>query len=315
MMISPFLFKQKAREALKGIWQTALVVTFFAGIFSTVAQVLQSVTLTDVQQAMSSIVYAFGNLTGEIDAEQARQVLGLYDRLFAAVDSIPLSMWLVMIAANVLSFVLGPALAAGCRRYFIRLDEGEDVGVHSGLLGRMGIWRRTLWLYVIMAVKTFLWSLLFIVPGVIAALRYSMAPYYLADDPSLTAKQAMEKSKATMKHRKFAFFALELSFIGWSLLINVVQGVLGSLLGTVLMLVAAQFMSLALSVYMNASCASFYRAVTQPKYMNELYTGVRRRMEAAGISDQDIDAAGFPNGSEEDELEPPQDNTDGNEDR
>ena len=314
MMMASFLFKHKAREALKGNWQTALVVTFFTSIFATIAQVLQSVTMADVEQVMQSIAYAANSLPQSgITTEQAQQVLALYDRLFMAVDSISNTMWIALIAVNVLSLVLTPVLTVSCTRYFIRLNTGEDVGVHSGLLGRMPIWRRALWLYIVMGVKIFLWTLLFIIPGVIAALRYGMAPYFLADDPNLTAKQAIEKSKAVMKGKKFSYFVLQISFVGWTLLINAVQLMLGGMLGTVPMLVAAQFMSLALTVYINASCAAFYRAASHPDGMGELYTAMRRRMQQAGMSESDINATGF-GAPQDDELDPPTDQTDGNED-
>lgn len=308
MMMASFLFKQKAREALKGNWQTALVVTFFAGIFGTLSQVLQSVTLADVQRVMDSIRYAAGNLT-QMTTEQARQVLSLYDRLFEALQSISTAAWIGMLAVNVLALVLGPVLNVCCRHYFVRLNVGEDLGVHGGLTGRLSIWGRALWLYVLMGLKIFLWSLLFVIPGIIAALRYSMAPWYLADDPNLTAKQAIEKSKAVMKDKKFAFFMLEISFVGWSLLISVAQMLLGGMLGTVLMLVAAQFMSLALSVYINASCAAFYRAVSHPEGMGELYTTMRNRMRQAGMSDSDINATGFgaPQEDENDNMDEDED--------
>ena len=55
MMMGSFLFKQKAREALKGHWQNALVVSFFAGVFLTIAQVAQTVALQDVQAVISRI--------------------------------------------------------------------------------------------------------------------------------------------------------------------------------------------------------------------------------------------------------------------
>lgn len=315
MMMASFLFKQKAREALRGNWQTALVVTFFACVFTTIAQVLQSVSLADVERVMSSILYAAGSLPrGGMTAEQAQQVLALYDKLYETIQAIPTSMWTALLVVNVLALVFTPVLSVSCNRYFIRLNMGEDVGVHSGLLGRMSIWRRALWLHLVMAVKIFLWSMLFVIPGIIAALRYSMAPYYLADDPNLTAKQAIEKSKAVMKDKKFSYFMLQISFIFWNLLITMAQLLLGGMLGTVLMLVAAQFMSLALSVYMNASFAAFYRAVSHPEGMGELYTAMRRRMKQAGMSDSDISAAGFP-GGRENEVDIPEEKTDGNEDK
>ncbi|MEG0995390.1 MAG: hypothetical protein RSH26_00355, partial [Clostridia bacterium] len=44
MMLGPFYFKQKARAALKGNWQTALLVTFFSGVLMTCESVLENVS-------------------------------------------------------------------------------------------------------------------------------------------------------------------------------------------------------------------------------------------------------------------------------
>ena len=64
MMMGSFLFKQKAREMLKGNWQTALVVSFFSGVLLTVAQVLQSVSFKDVQSVMDSLTVLISRLGG-----------------------------------------------------------------------------------------------------------------------------------------------------------------------------------------------------------------------------------------------------------
>lgn len=72
----------------------------------------------------------------------------------------------------------------------------------------------------------FLWSLLFIIPGIIAAYSYSMAPYILADNPGMDGQKALEVSKKLMDGKKSDLFLLHLSFIGWILLSALTFGVL-----------------------------------------------------------------------------------------
>lgn len=311
MMMGSFLFKQKAREALKGNWQTALVVSFFSGIFLTIAQVLQTVTLQDVQSVMDSLTVLLGSLGADVTNEQSAQVLELYNKLFAAIGSIPDSMWITLIAVNLLALVVTPALTLGCNHFFISLDKGRNVGVTEGLTGRLRIWLKAFWLHSRMFVQIFLWSLLLFIPGIIAALRYSMAAYYLAEDRSISAGEALRRSKETMKvkGRKMSYLMLLISFVGWNLLVSIAQLMLSGMVGTVLTLVAAQFMSLAVNTYVNASCAAFYRAVSAPDGMADLYQNMRRRMKQAGISDSDINAAGF--GSHSDDAEISEDDADG----
>ena len=73
-----------------------------------------------------------------------------------------------------------------------------------------------------MSIFIMLWTILLIVPGIIATLRYSQAFYILADDPSKGVMQCLKESKEMMKGNKAKLFCLELSFIGWCLLIYAV---------------------------------------------------------------------------------------------
>ena len=65
---------------------------------------------------------------------------------------------------------------------------------------------------------TMLWSLLFIIPGIIKAYAYSMTPYIIADNPEIDAMKAIEMSQEMMKAHKMELFFLHLSFIGWYIL-------------------------------------------------------------------------------------------------
>jgi len=70
-----------------------------------------------------------------------------------------------------------------------------------------------------------LWLLLFIVPGIIKALAYSMAPYILADNPEMSGLDAINASKEMMQGHKGRLFCLLFSFIGWFLLAILTFGV------------------------------------------------------------------------------------------
>lgn len=271
MVLGSFFFKQEARRALRGNWQPALVVTFFSGVFLTLSSVLQALWVPD------PVVYAS---------------YGLLDRFWQELTAVSQAEWAGLIVVNLLSLLFSPALMLGCDRYFLNLLAGRDSGVREGLLGRMRIWPKALWLYVQMGVRIFLWSLLLVVPGVLAAIRYSMAPYFMAQDPSISASEAIEKSKHAMKEMKLAYFSLIISFIGWSLLANVAQMFLMGF-GVVIALVAAQFMQVAISAYMNAACASFFLTVSSEDGMNSARRQMRDRLRQMGMDDSAIDRAGF----------------------
>ena len=69
-----------------------------------------------------------------------------------------------------------------------------------------------------MLLFTLLWSLLFVVPGIIAAYRYSMAPFIMAENPDIGIREAVRRSKMIMHGNKLRLFRLQLSFFGWYLL-------------------------------------------------------------------------------------------------
>ena len=64
----------------------------------------------------------------------------------------------------------------------------------------------------------FLWSLLFIVPGIIKAYSYAMVPYILEDRPELSAEETILLSMKMMEGHRWQLFCLHLSFIGWAFL-------------------------------------------------------------------------------------------------
>ncbi len=65
---------------------------------------------------------------------------------------------------------------------------------------------------------TFLWSLLFVIPGIIKGYSYAMTYFIMQDHPELSAGEAIDRSKAMMNGHKWELFCLEFSFIGWFLL-------------------------------------------------------------------------------------------------
>ena len=79
--------------------------------------------------------------------------------------------------------------------------------------------------YVFSLLFIFLWSILLIVPGIIAALSYSMTFFIIADDNSISALEAIKKSKKMMDGYKWKYFCLYLRFIGWALLCILTLGI------------------------------------------------------------------------------------------
>lgn len=79
----------------------------------------------------------------------------------------------------------------------------------------------------LMSIYTLLWTLLFIIPGIIKIYSYSMTYYILNDNPNMSVSDAIAVSEEMMKGHKFELFMLELSFLGWVLLTILTFGLLG----------------------------------------------------------------------------------------
>ena len=74
---------------------------------------------------------------------------------------------------------------------------------------------------------TFLWGLLFIIPGIIKSYSYKMVPYILADNPGISATEAITRSREMMNGNKGKAFLLDLSFFWWILLGIITCGLVG----------------------------------------------------------------------------------------
>ena len=72
-----------------------------------------------------------------------------------------------------------------------------------------------------------LWSLLFIIPGIIKGYSYMLVPYILAEEPAMDNKEAFRLSREMMDGNKWHAFCLDLSFIGWHILNVFTFGLLG----------------------------------------------------------------------------------------
>ncbi len=74
---------------------------------------------------------------------------------------------------------------------------------------------------------TSLWTLLFVIPGIVKHYEYLMIPYILAENPGMDRKEAFQISKRMMDGQKMETFILDLSFIGWILLSAITCGIVG----------------------------------------------------------------------------------------
>ncbi|QHQ62568.1 DUF975 family protein [Anaerocolumna sedimenticola] len=144
--------------------------------------------------------------------------------------------------------LIAPSFALSTIMIYIALTQNIRPAV-SDIWKGFKVFGKALWLTIITGFFTFAWSLLFIIPGIVKGYAYLMAPYILADNPGMTAREALRESKRMTNGHKFELFVLNLSFIGWLLLIPLTLGLI----------------VIWLAPYTHATLANYYIALKEDK--------------------------------------------------
>ncbi|MBR0282693.1 MAG: DUF975 family protein [Oscillibacter sp.] len=130
------------------------------------------------------------------------------------------------IVTTLISAFLFNPLRVGCMRFFTVNSDAP------AKLSELGYGYKSNYLN---SVKTLLlkdifiglWSLLFVIPGLVKAYSYRLTPYILAENPSLSSTEAITLSRKMMNGQKWRAFVLDLSFLGWDILAGLTLGVVG----------------------------------------------------------------------------------------
>ena len=257
-------YKTWAKEALRGHWFPAICVSLVGSLLGGGIDMVSGVLNTGATGGTQTASFGMMDL--------------------AANDAWPM-MVTVTVASILLAFVIGGAISFGIAHHFTNLTAHRPAKF-ADLFSRFGIWHKGIWMNIVVAFFVMLWSLLGMLPvmavmtwlmvtnaleygamivvccllvaasfpGWIAAYRYSMIPYLLAEFPDLTVMDAMRESKRLMRGKKWRLFCLQLSFFGWALAAMVFTAGIGYLW---------------LNPYMQASNAAFYLDATGRKGLRD----------------------------------------------
>lgn len=122
-------------------------------------------------------------------------------------------------------FVGNVLLVGGCRFFVLNQTEMATAGT-LGYGFKSGSYGNIVLIMFLRNLFTFLWTLLFVVPGIIKHYEYLMVPYILAENPGMGREEAFLISKKMMMGQKLDTFVLDLSFIGWRILEGLTFGIL-----------------------------------------------------------------------------------------
>lgn len=131
---------------------------------------------------------------------------------------------IIPIAGVIICIILAGPFTLGLYGFLLKFKREENPPIETIFDGFKNF-TPSLLLYILMSVFTFLWALLLIVPGIIAALSYSQAFFIMHDNPGMGAMEALKLSKDMMKGQKGKLFMLYLSFIGWAILCMLTLGI------------------------------------------------------------------------------------------
>lgn len=133
----------------------------------------------------------------------------------------------IMVVSIVYGIFVGSIFEIGGCRFFT-VNATENASLRELLHGFTGgNYLRNVSIQFFRTLYTFLWSLLFVIPGIVKSYEYLMVPYILADNPNITREEAFALSKRMMDGNKWDAFVLNLSFIGWILATVVTCGIVG----------------------------------------------------------------------------------------
>lgn len=150
--------------------------------------------------------------------------------------------------SSIVSFAVAGLLGFGTVSFFLKISRNETV-TYKELFSKINMCFSYLAISLLVGLFTALWSLLLIIPGIIAAINYSLVYFVKLDNPELGALEVLRKSKEMMNGHKWDFFVLILSFLGWAILGIFTLGIL----------------YLWLVPYMQVTYANFYNSLKEAK--------------------------------------------------
>ncbi len=211
-------YRARARAVLAGNWKISVIAALIASL------------LGGLLFGSSSSV--------EVDAEVLAQMP-------PAVQSFLLFLVSVLSLLAIIHFVVGGVVRQGYSIFLLKQHDRQNPEIQD-LFSQFSDFKRGFLLSLLQGLFVFLWSLLLVIPGLIATYKYAMAPFIMAENPDMRPREALRASTELMDGHKWELFCLGFSFIGWNFLAVLTLGI-----GT-----------LWLNPYVHAAYAAFYREIS-----------------------------------------------------
>ena len=232
--------REIARDALRGYWKPMFVATLIYFV------------LTNVVSEVLSLIFS-------VDMTEIYNNAGITikEGVSTSLDC----------GGGLYTFIVGGPFLLGFSILLLTFFRTRKVNNSLNFEG-FSFFTKAFLLQFFIGLKVFLWSLLFVFPGVIAYYRYSQAFFILADNPDFSVRQCIEESKRLMYGNKAKKFGLDISFIGWAIVAGLPGGILKaimpeSVVGTIIVSIVTYLGMIILYEYVFTAEAAFYELVTE----------------------------------------------------
>ena len=231
-------FRKIAREALRGRWKIAVLVGLVATLLGGLDGKGPGIEF-NMDAPGASVNFTYAGKTILSTAE------GVNPQLKAFITGGFLYILILSLVLTVAYFILSGIISVGYSKFNLNLVDRMEASFNN-LFEQSSHWKQLALARFLKILYIFAGYLMLVIPGIIATYSYAMTEYVLADNPGLTATEALSKSKEMMTGNRWRLFCLQFSFIGWGLLASLTLGI-GNLF---------------LTPYTEAAVAAFYREVS-----------------------------------------------------
>lgn len=208
-------FKNEALEALRGNWAKAVILTLLYVLLAA------AVSTPGVYNTAKMTQYTRENLGTARSASQITAVM-LSPEYLALQRRANGTSGSTLLLQIFLLYPLVLGIANAFRRLLVAKENSLiDNTVHIAF---SNYWHKV-WGMLLTRIFVFLWTLLFVIPGIVKLYSYAMTPYILEENPELSANEAIDRSRFMMRGHKFDLLWLQLSFIGWFFLCILTGGI------------------------------------------------------------------------------------------
>lgn len=209
-------FKSRAREALQGNWFISIIAGLIATLLGGTS--MGGGISFNVEYKTDGGTENPDGVIAMIKSINDQQQIPANPDAFAEMFMVFFSAMLVgMLIAFVFQLIIGSGVAVGYARFNLDLMESYPLKLSTVFSGFDRL-KTAICANLLMYIRVLIGTVFFIIPGILMAYSYSMVNYVIADNPDMTAREALRESKRIMKGNRWRLFCLCFSFIGWMFL-------------------------------------------------------------------------------------------------